>query len=99
MNRKDFFKRLGIGALAVIVAPKILAEVKEELPKGTLLHEDGTIVTHDELFINSQWHVPTKDDIINMEWQCKDFKRIEIFTSEDGITWKLDKEKTRLANL
>jgi hypothetical protein len=32
MNRKDFFKKLGIGIATVIVAPKILAEIpaKEE---------------------------------------------------------------------
>jgi hypothetical protein len=31
MNRSDFFKKLGLGALAVVVAPKMLAEVKEEI--------------------------------------------------------------------
>jgi len=63
MNRLDFFKRLGIGALAVVVAPKMLAEVKEELPKGTLLHEDGTVVTPDEIKISAiGWHVPTAYD-------------------------------------
>jgi len=30
MNRLDFFKKLGIGTLAVVVAPKVLAEVKKE---------------------------------------------------------------------
>ena len=63
MNRADFFKRLGIGALAVVVAPKVLAEVKDGLPKGTLLHEDGTVVTPDELKMSADgWHVPTKHD-------------------------------------
>jgi len=26
MNRKDFFKKLGLGALVVVVAPKVFAE-------------------------------------------------------------------------
>ena len=30
MNRRDFFRKLGIGAIAVAVAPKILAEVRPE---------------------------------------------------------------------
>ena len=30
MNRKSFFKKLFVGAAAVVVAPKILAEVKPE---------------------------------------------------------------------
>lgn len=29
MNRKDFFKRLGIGVAAIVVAPKVLAEETE----------------------------------------------------------------------
>jgi|WetSurMetagenome_2_1015567.scaffolds.fasta_scaffold685005_1 hypothetical protein len=31
MNRKTFFKKLGISAAAVVVAPKILTEVSQEL--------------------------------------------------------------------
>jgi hypothetical protein len=26
MNRKDFFKKLGLGAMAIVVAPKVLAD-------------------------------------------------------------------------
>lgn len=33
MNRKDFFKKLGLGAMAVIVAPKVLAETKVDETK------------------------------------------------------------------
>ena len=36
MNRKDFFKKLGLGALVVAIAPKMLAQ-KEE----TLVHTKG----------------------------------------------------------
>lgn len=30
MNRKEFFKKLGLGVLGIAVAPKVLAEIKEE---------------------------------------------------------------------
>ena len=30
MNRKQFLRRLGIGAVAVVMAPKILAEIPEK---------------------------------------------------------------------
>ena len=30
MNRKDFFKKLGAGAVVAAVAPKVLAEIPEE---------------------------------------------------------------------
>ena len=33
MNRKDFFKKLGLGALTIIVAPKVLAETKVDKSK------------------------------------------------------------------
>ena len=33
MNRKDFFKKLGIGAATVVVAPKVLAEIEEPKPQ------------------------------------------------------------------
>jgi len=36
MNRKDFFKKLGIGLSAVIIAPKILTEIGKDKPTGEL---------------------------------------------------------------
>lgn len=33
MNRKDFFKKLGLGAVTILVAPKVLAETKVDKPK------------------------------------------------------------------
>lgn len=52
MNRKDFFKKLGAGAVVAAVAPKVLAEIPEkatikppmrinvsEIPDGMTLEE------------------------------------------------------------
>jgi len=37
MNRKEFFKKLGLGIAGAIIAPKVIAEIpKEELPTGIL---------------------------------------------------------------
>lgn len=33
MNRKDFFKKLGIGVATIVVAPKVLAEIEESKPQ------------------------------------------------------------------
>jgi hypothetical protein len=42
MNRKDFFKRLGIGAAAVIATPSILADIKVPEDVVTLsIYHDG----------------------------------------------------------
>lgn len=30
MNRADFFKKLGLGALGIAIAPKVLGEIKED---------------------------------------------------------------------
>ncbi len=32
MTRKEFFKKLGIGAVIAVVAPKVIAEIAEEQP-------------------------------------------------------------------
>jgi hypothetical protein len=52
MNRKEFFKKLGLGVLGIVVVPKVLSEIKDkslEYPRGTLLHEDGTTLNKKEL--------------------------------------------------
>ena len=49
MNRSDFFKKLGLGALAVVVAPKMLVQsspsLKVKKPEGRIL-VDNFIDTH-----------------------------------------------------
>jgi len=36
MNRKEFFKKLGLGIVGAMIAPKVFTEIKEELPTGKL---------------------------------------------------------------
>jgi hypothetical protein len=49
MNRKDFFKKLGFGALAVAIAPKVLAEAVKETPKV----KDRSLMTPHEYHLDN----------------------------------------------
>ena len=55
MNRKEFFKKLGLGALVVAVAPKVLAEENEShlltvsrTPDRENTFKDGKLLTNEE---------------------------------------------------
>jgi len=70
MNRKDFFKKLGIGLGAVIIAPEVLADIKirkvsknEEYYKKLKAGEHGpyTLEREDALYVfDSGWWIPDK---------------------------------------
>lgn len=78
MKRKDFFKKLGIGLVTVVAAPKVLEAmppVTEEEESFCIsdivdeLNRTGQIYTHDwhanmntELMYNNGWHVPCDED-------------------------------------
>jgi hypothetical protein len=84
MNRKDFFRKLGIGALAVAITPKILVDAKEDKPIEEL--DDITDYTEMRGFKSNDIVRITSDN------------GVEIYTSKDGITWDLDKDETNRAN-
>ena len=44
MKRSDFFKRLGLGAAAVIVAPKVIAEALEEVKDESMIERMKPLV-------------------------------------------------------
>jgi|WetSurSiteA1Bulk_404760.scaffolds.fasta_scaffold162183_1 hypothetical protein len=85
MNRKDFFKRLGIGVLAVVVAPKILAE--EELnpvefkPKSISSHikaSDDVIDSLNGLYYNSEVYYKAQ---LKADFKLSEYINDEIFSS------------------
>jgi len=41
MTRKEFFKKLGIGVAAIVVAPKVIAETK---PNNTIIWDEAAIM-------------------------------------------------------
>ena len=67
MERRSFFRKLGIGAAAVVVAPKIIEAVNE--------HEEVQLIPHNwyndlSEISDSEWRVTTKDDFDELEsWQ------------------------------
>ena len=73
MKRLDFLKRLGIGAAAIVVAPKVLAEITEEevshgfdtalLDKRISKIKKGNIPVTTHL---TCWHKPSPEDIIQI---------------------------------
>ena len=49
MNRKQFFKKLGLGAIAIIATPTILADIKIKSDKKTLIDYDtGDCFTYED---------------------------------------------------
>ena len=74
MNRKQFLKRLGIGAVAVVVAPKVIAETPEkkfvvrylDAKIGPLTWEDEEGQTY------KPWHQPSPEEIIQIWKQTGD---------------------------
>jgi len=49
MNRADFFKKLGLGALAVVVAPKVFAETPQKEKMIYPMLKDGITIDADLL--------------------------------------------------
>lgn len=50
MDRSTFFKRLGLGAIAVVVAPKVISEVVEEVKDESLIERMKPYVESQERF-------------------------------------------------
>ena len=94
MKRSDFLKRLGIGIGAVVVAPRVLAEMptKEEKLTYTLNpnNYESKIreypLTKDECYTDVNWKIPRKEDYesiynhTNWYWEWdKNGNRTQVF--------------------
>ena len=56
MNRKEFFKKLGLGIAGAIIAPKVITEIKEEKQKYTVIREEP------EIYGNGWYHRTFRTD-------------------------------------
>jgi len=65
MKRKDFFKVLGVGALAAVVAPKLLVSTEDSVPDIVDNRDISRIAIHDNKYLREnprtvyesfQWH-------------------------------------------
>ena len=59
MKRRNFFKNLGIGIGALVVAPKVLAEVVNEEPKNVFdveaIKEQQEYIKNNPIIIKDKW--------------------------------------------
>jgi hypothetical protein len=64
MNRKDFFKRLGLGALAVAITPKIIEDIKKDINN----HNDLTSLQGGKFKWEEYKYHKTNEEIVR-EWE------------------------------
>ena len=72
MKRSEFLKRLGLGIVAIPLAPKIAAEVAESLPTeeilpGKIVHLDGGIDFLDLNDTPKEYYPPMRESTIHEE--------------------------------
>ena len=79
MKRAEFLKRLGIGAIAVVVAPRVIAEIKPDNSIVTDFPIPRKMPPIDESKIrwntqgsNIDWATPSVDEIIAISRQTGD---------------------------
>jgi hypothetical protein len=82
MNRADFLKRLGLGAIGIAVAPKVISDVREaplkDKIKRIVLHETDTY--YNCYTAEPDWAI--SDDAINAEQAWQDHVLHEVFLKD-----------------